>query len=130
MADPHIGPALQVIHERPDRPWTLGELGQRVGLGRSGLSARFTRLVGQPMYRYLMARRMAEAAFLLETSDDGIARIAARVGYETAAAFSKLFHRHHGLSPGRYRAVRRADGSREPAEVLAAGTARSCSGIS
>jgi AraC-like DNA-binding protein len=35
---------------------------------------------------------MAEAAFLLETSDEPIARIASRVGYETAAAFSKLGH--------------------------------------
>jgi AraC-like DNA-binding protein len=108
MADPHIGPALQFIHERPEQPWTLGGLGQRVGLGRSAFSARFTRLVGQPMGRYLIARRMAEAAFLLESSDEAIARIARRVGYETAAAFSKLFHRHHGLSPGRYRAARRS----------------------
>ncbi len=108
MADPHIGPALQLIHEQPDRPWTLSDLGQRVGLGRSAFSARFTELVGQPMRRYLIARRMAEAAFLLESSDEGIARIASRVGYETATAFSKLFHRHYGLSPGRYRAARRA----------------------
>ena len=120
MADPHIGPALQLIHERPDRPWTLGELGHRVGLGRSAFSARFTKLVGQSMYRYLIARRMAEAAFLLETSDEGIARIAIRVGYETAAAFSKLFHRHHGLSPGRYRAVHRADGGQRQGGVLEA----------
>jgi AraC-like DNA-binding protein len=108
MADPHIGPALRLIHERPDLAWTLDDLGQRVGLGRSAFSARFTRLVGQSMYRYLIARRMSEAAFLLETSDEGIARIATCVGYETTAAFSKLFHRHHGLSPGRYRATRRA----------------------
>lgn len=117
MADPHIGPALQLIHERPDRPWTLDELGNRVGLGRSAFSARFTKLVGEPMYRYLIARRMSEAAFLLETSDEGIARIAARVGYETAAAFSKLFRRHYGLSPGRYRAVRRSDGGRSRGDV-------------
>jgi AraC-like DNA-binding protein len=52
---------------------------------------------------------MAEAGFLLETSDEPIARIASRVGYATAAAFSKLFHRYHGLSPGRYRAARRSD---------------------
>lgn len=117
MADPHIGPALQLIHERPDRPWTLGDLGRRVGLGRSAFSARFTKLVGQSMRRYLIARRMEEAAFLLETSDDGIARIATRVGYETAAAFSKLFHRHHGLSPGRYRAARRSDGGRRQGDV-------------
>ena len=120
MADPHIGPALQLIHEQPDRPWTLDELGQRVGLGRSTFSARFTRLVGQSMYRYLIARRMEEAAFLLESSRDGIARIAIRVGYETAAAFSKVFLRHHGLSPGRYRAVRRAGDGRRQGDVLEA----------
>jgi AraC-like DNA-binding protein len=120
MADPHIGPALQLIHERPDRPWTLDDLGQRVGLGRSAFSARFTKLVGQSMYRYLIARRMSEAAFLLETSDEGIARIATRIGYETATAFSKLFHRHHGLSPGRYRTARRPDGGQPQGDVLEA----------
>src|SRR5262249_44765569 len=117
MADPHIGPALQLIHEQPDRPWTLDELGQRVGLGRSAFSARFTKLVGQPMYRYLIAPGRAEAAVLLESSHDGIARIATRVGYETAAAFSKVFLRHHGLSPGRYRAVHRSGGGRRQGDV-------------
>jgi AraC-like DNA-binding protein len=120
MADPHIGPALRLIHERPNRPWTLDDLGQRVGLGRSAFSARFTKLVGHSMYSYLIARRMSEAAFLLETSDEAIARIATSVGYETTAAFSKLFHRHHGLSPGRYRATRRSDGDRRQGDVLEA----------
>ncbi|UZE50094.1 AraC family transcriptional regulator [Rhodopseudomonas sp. P2A-2r] len=120
MADPHIGPALQLIHERPHLAWTLDDLGQRVGLGRSAFSARFTRLVGQSMYRYLIARRMSEAAFLLETSDEGIARIATSVGYETTAAFSKLFNRHHGLSPGRYRATRRSDVDPGRADTLKA----------
>jgi AraC-like DNA-binding protein len=61
MADPHIGRALQLIHERPERPWTLRDLGHHVGLGRSAFSARFTQLVGQSMHRYLIERRMAEA---------------------------------------------------------------------
>jgi len=118
MADPHIGPALQLIHEQPDRPWTLSDLGRRVGLGRSAFSARFTKLVGQSMYSYLIARRMTQAATLLESSDEGIARIATRVGYETATAFSKLFQRHHGQSPGRYRAARRSDRGSRQEDVL------------
>src|SRR6201999_4385052 len=117
MSDPHIGPALKLIHENPELPWTLNDLGQRVGLGRSVFSARFTKLVGQPMQRYVIERRMMEAAFLLETSDEPIARIASRVGYETAAAFSKLFHRHHGLSPGRYRAARRNNNGERHADI-------------
>jgi AraC-like DNA-binding protein len=123
MADPHIGQALQLIHERPGRLWTLRDMGHRVGLGRSAFSDRFTKLVGQPMQRYLIARRMAEAAFLLESSDEGIAQIATQVGYETTAAFSKLFQRHHGLSPGRYRAARRSDGYRKQRDVLESGAA-------
>jgi AraC-like DNA-binding protein len=117
ISDPHIGPALKLIHENPELPWTLSDLGQRVGLGRSVFSARFTKLVGQSMHRYVIERRMAEAAFLLETSDEPIARIASRVGYETAAAFSKLFHRHHGMSPGRYRAARRSNGGERQWDV-------------
>lgn len=120
MADTHIGPALQLIHEQPGRPWTLEDLGHCVGLGRSAFAARFTRLVGQPMHRYLIARRMDEAAFLLEASDDGIARIATRIGYETLAAFSKAFLRHHGLSPGRYRTLRRSGDSPKQAAMLEA----------
>ena len=37
MADPHIGPALQLIHERPDRPWTLGDLGHTRGARSLGV---------------------------------------------------------------------------------------------
>ena len=109
IADPHIGKALQLIHERPERPWTLRELALSAGLGRSAFSARFTRLVGQPMHRYLVARRMDEAALMLQSRDDSIARIAARVGYETTAAFSKAFRRRHGISPGSYRAHKATD---------------------
>jgi AraC-like DNA-binding protein len=117
ISDPHIGPALKLIHENPERSWTLSDLGHRVGLGRSVFSARFTKLVGQSMHRYVIERRMAEAAFLLETGDEPIARIASRVGYETAAAFSKLFHRYHGLSPGRYRATRRSHSGERQGDV-------------
>ena len=117
ISDPHIGPALKLIHEHPERSWTLNDLGHRVGLGRSVFSARFTKLVGQSMHRYVIERRMAEAAFLLETSDEPIARIASRVGYETAAAFSKLFNRYHGVSPGRYRAARRSDSGQRQGDV-------------
>jgi AraC-like DNA-binding protein len=123
ISDPHVGPALKFIHENPELPWSLSDLGQRVGLGRSVFSARFTKLVGQSMHRYVIERRMAEAAFLLETSDESIARIASRVGYETAAAFSKLFLRHHGLSPGRYRTSRRSNGGERQGDLQGAAVA-------
>jgi AraC-like DNA-binding protein len=62
----------------------------------SAFAARFTRLVGQPVYRYL--------ALMLESGEEAIAQIATRVGYETTTAFSKAFKQHYSFSPGRYRA--------------------------
>jgi AraC-like DNA-binding protein len=111
VTDKHIGKALRLIHERPGEQWTIRELGRRAGLGRSAFSSRFTRLVGQPVHDYIVLRRMEEAALMLESSDDTIAQIAARVGYQTATAFSKVFRRHHGLSPGRYRAEKGRGGT-------------------
>src|SRR5258706_15870828 len=60
LRDPHIGEALQLLHKNPAQPWTLSDLGRRVGLGRSAFAARFSELVGQPMLRYLIERRMGE----------------------------------------------------------------------
>src|ERR1700740_2313566 len=104
IADRYIGKALRLIHEPPEHQWTLGALGRHVGLGRSAFAARFTSLVGQPVYRYLVARRMDEAALMLESGDDAIPRIASLVAYETPPAFSKAFKQHYSFSPGRYRA--------------------------
>jgi AraC-like DNA-binding protein len=47
---------------------------------------------------------MDEAALILESSDDAIARIATCVGYETTTAFSKAFKQHYSFTPARYRA--------------------------
>jgi AraC-like DNA-binding protein len=47
---------------------------------------------------------MDEAALMLESGDDAIARIASRVGYESTTAFSKMFKQHYSFSPARYRA--------------------------
>jgi AraC-like DNA-binding protein len=58
------------------------------------------------VHRYLVACRMDEAVFMLESSDEAIAWIATRVGYETTMAFSKVFHQHYGFSAGRYRALK------------------------
>ncbi len=44
---------------------------------------------------------------LLQPSPPGIARIAARVGYESEAAFNKAFKRELGLPPSAWRAQQR-----------------------
>jgi AraC-like DNA-binding protein len=63
-------------------------------------------LVGQPPMQYLANWRMQVAANLLVQRNDKVASIAAEVGYDSEAAFSRAFKKATGLAPGAWRAAR------------------------
>jgi AraC-like DNA-binding protein len=113
LGDPLVGAALAQLHEDPGRPWTLEEIAGEVGASRSLISERFSQTVGMSPIRYLTAWRMELAAQLLAESDDPIADIAARIGYESEASFSRAFKRHTGEPPTAWRKQRSqaADGA-------------------
>ena len=98
-----MGGALRIIHERPDERWTVATLAAKVGMSRSAFAARFTRVVGESPLQYLTRWRLQKAAGLLRDGSSGLAEIAARVGYESDAAFNKAFKRWMGTTPGAYR---------------------------
>jgi hypothetical protein len=64
LRDDVVGPALTLLHGRPDRTWTLEDLAREVASSRSNLARRFTELVGQPPMQYLTQWRMQIAANL------------------------------------------------------------------
>ncbi|MGH8469760.1 MAG: AraC family transcriptional regulator [Gammaproteobacteria bacterium] len=102
--DPMVGRALQLLHADPAYAWTVDRLAHQVGTSRSLLAARFKRLVGQPPMQYLTCWRLQLAARLLRDGVRGMAAIAARVGYESEAAFNRAFKRYTGEPPGAWRA--------------------------
>lgn len=103
LRDNYVGRALAAIHREPERDWTVASLAREVGMSRSGFSARFTKLVGEPAKRYLTHWRMQLArAQLLETSDS-LALLADRLGYQSEAAFCRAFKRVFGVPPGSVR---------------------------
>jgi AraC-like DNA-binding protein len=87
-----------VAHE-----WTVDDLGREVGLSRSALADRFTRLIGEPPIRYLARWRLQVAAHQLRSTDTPLARIAEQVGYESEAAFNRAFKRSFGVPPATWR---------------------------
>lgn len=101
--DGQISQALRLMHEQGERPWTIASLAARVGMSRSAFASRFKTLVGQAPLEYLTRCRMQKAAQLLRESDMKIVEIASRVGYESEGAFNKVFKRHCGATPGRFR---------------------------
>ena len=104
LSDRHVGRALMLMHKNPEANWTLESLARGVGLSRSAFATRFHHLVGQTPMHYLTVWRMQLARQFLAEGALGIADIAERVGFESAAAFSKAFKRTTGATPGAVRA--------------------------
>ncbi len=64
---------------------------------------------------YLTQARMDLAARLLLRTDDSLAKIASRVGYDSEFAFNRAFKKKYGAPPRRFRKT----GSVESSELLA-----------
>jgi AraC-like DNA-binding protein len=102
LRDPVVGQALAALHGEPRRDWTVEGLARVVGSSRSVLAERFTGMVGQPPIQYLALWRMQLASRLL--IDGGqVAEVAAAVGYESEAAFSRAFKKLVGQAPATWR---------------------------
>ena len=111
LRDAVVGRVLALFHGRPGHPWSLAELAREAAASRSSLVQRFATLVGQPPMQYLTQWRMQVAATLLAHGGGKVAAIAAEVGYDSEAAFSRAFKKATGLAPGTWRDARRASRS-------------------
>jgi AraC-like DNA-binding protein len=110
LNDPHVGRALALMHAEPARAWTVEMLAQEAGASRSALAKRFVDLIGEAPIQYLASWRMQLARRLLRESNAGLAELAARVGYESEAAFSRAFRRAVGVPPATWRDANAAVG--------------------
>ena len=103
LKDPFVSRALSLLHGRVAQQWTVDDLGRDIGLSRSALADRFTRLIGEPPMRYLARWRLQLAAHHLRGSDMPLARIAEQVGYDSTPAFNRAFKRSFGVPPATWR---------------------------
>jgi AraC-like DNA-binding protein len=95
--------ALALMSDRLAEPWTVEALAAAVGMSRAAFARRFVAAFGVAPLQHLHEQRMETAAALLRDTEQGLAAIAAQVGYASEFAFSRAFKRHHGLSPSVYR---------------------------
>ncbi len=103
LADPRIGPVLQLIHDNPGAPHAVEVLAQRVGMSRSSFAQRFKDQTGMTPGRYVLHWRMHTARALLEGTDQSITAISDVVGYDSEVAFRKAFKSFVGVPPAQYR---------------------------
>jgi AraC-like DNA-binding protein len=105
LRDPQIGQVLMLLHDEPERPWTLSDLARQAGMSRTVLAERFAASLGMPPMTYLTRWRMQLAAGMLLNGTDCIPDIAVKIGYESEATFSRAFKRCTGLPPASWRAT-------------------------
>lgn len=108
LRDPGLGQALAAVHTAPTTQWTLEALGRVAAMGRTAFATRFRQVVGMTAMEYLTAWRMQLAKRMLGETHLSVDQIAARVGYDSAASFSRVFLRHVGARPGSYRRLLQA----------------------
>jgi len=109
LRDPMISKALALVHDQPAYHWTIDALARQAGMSRTIFTERFADLVGMPPMHYLAKWRMQVASELLIGGNANLASIAADVGYESEAAFSRAFKRLSGVPPSAWRLGERAD---------------------
>lgn len=103
LRDPAIGPAMAAVHASPGEPWSVPTLARRASLSPSRFAARFRELTGESPMTYVTRWRMHVARQRLRDGTATISSVADAMGYESVAAFSRVFKRLCGTPPSAVR---------------------------
>jgi len=100
--DPAMAGLLQAILAEPAAPWSMQDMADRVHMSKATFHRRFTLQSGTTPAQLLQLLRMRVARRLLDQGM-GIQEAAERVGYQSQAAFSRVFQRTEGVAPSALR---------------------------
>lgn len=85
----------------------VAEMAEGAGLGQSQFHAVFRATTGQSPKQYQLAHSFERAADLLASTDEPVAEIAYRLGYQNTSSFNRQFKRRFGVTPSVFRAAGR-----------------------
>lgn len=109
LVDKNISKALTAIHKDPGFSWSLEKLSEIAGMSRTAFANQFLRCMDTTPLGYITYWRMQVARQQLLNSDDPIIKIAENVGYQSEAAFSRVFKKHVFVTPSSYRRKNKSD---------------------
>ncbi len=102
-ADDFIGSTLEYIHVNYMKDITVAQLSEMTMLCTNRYIKVFKKEVGMTPKEYIIRLRLEKACELLESTDLDIKQISGMVGLENQLYFSRLFKKHLGEAPSRYR---------------------------
>ncbi len=98
-----IKQAILYIHSNFMQEFSRGSLAAGLGVNKDYLSRIFHQELGISPWEYLTRYRVRQAQSFIRLSGESISEIAARVGYNDPAYFSRVFKQYVGCSPRAYR---------------------------
>lgn len=113
MTDEKISKALKAIHDRPSHQWTLEELANLAGQSRTSFATHFTSSMAMTPISYLTLWRMQLARQQLVETNDAIITVAENAGYQSEAAFGRVFKKQFATAPASYRREYRQSAAQE-----------------
>jgi AraC-like DNA-binding protein len=108
---PAVGRARQFLDTERTRVVHSTELEAITGLTRYDLARQFRIMFGTSPYRYLLMRRLEFARERIHR-ERPLAEVACDAGFADQAHFTRAFKSAFGLTPARYRALRKVSGRR------------------
>ncbi|MDR5780196.1 AraC family transcriptional regulator [Caballeronia sp. LZ065] len=103
LSNRRLGASIIAMLERPAEPWTLEMLAREAAMSRATFMRAFSAHSESSPLALLSHVRMQLASTMLTRTRKSIADVAADVGYQSEAAFSKRFKELYGVAPGRFR---------------------------
>ncbi|QNK60586.1 AraC family transcriptional regulator [Paenibacillus sp. PAMC21692] len=95
--------ALHYLEEHFLEPITLEQLSEQMDSSARHLARLFKNRTGLSPIDYVIRMRMDYAKQLLQVTDATVQEIASGIGYADSYSFSKMFKKHIGIPPVRYR---------------------------
>jgi AraC-like DNA-binding protein len=99
------GRAQKLVRDRIDENLSVTELARALGVSREHLTRVFKEQTAQTPYRYILRQKMLLACQLLKETSLTHKEIAARLGYDTPAHFTRTFKNVLRMTPSHFRRI-------------------------
>jgi AraC family transcriptional activator of mtrCDE len=104
---PRLAPAISAMFADPARPWNLPDLADLCRMSRATFMRHFQDKLGRSAVELLTDIRMSLAANELKKPAMTTEAVAESVGYQSVAAFRRVFTDKMGMTPGQWRRLAR-----------------------
>ncbi|WP_164852255.1 AraC family transcriptional regulator [Rheinheimera riviphila] len=98
LADRKLALVFNALHKQPQLDWDLEQMAQEAGMSRARFAEHFRKVVGCTPNDYLTQWRLTLARKQL-LAGDSLKQVAPAVGYQSVAAFHRVFRSRFGQTP-------------------------------